>query len=67
MILRVPLDLDQYKFAKKQLMKFASELFSNCTECTHILEDAQSASCDVATRFSGLIQIYIKEILLKDS
>jgi hypothetical protein len=35
-------------------------LFSNGTECAHILEDIQSASCDAATRLSGLI-------FLKDS
>jgi ribosomal protein L37AE/L43A len=38
-----------------------------CTECVHNLEDAQNASCDAATLFSGLTQIYINEILLEDS
>jgi hypothetical protein len=42
-------------------------LISKCRKCAHILEDVQSASCDAATWFSGLIWIYINEILLKDS
>ena len=42
-------------------------LLSQYTECAHILEDVQSASCDAATRFSGVTQMYINVILLKDS
>jgi hypothetical protein len=30
-------------------------LLQKCTECAHILEDVQSASCDAATWFAGLI------------
>jgi hypothetical protein len=56
---------------KKQLIKFASDYYNfllpECTECAHILEDVQSVICDAATWFSGLIQIYINTILLKDS
>jgi hypothetical protein len=28
---------------------YSDILFTNCTECAHILEDVQSASCDAAT------------------
>jgi hypothetical protein len=38
-----------------------------CTECAHNLEHAKNASCDAATLFSGLTQIYINTILLEDS
>jgi hypothetical protein len=42
-------------------------LFSQWTECAHILVDAQSAVCDAATLFSVLTQIFINTILLEDS
>jgi hypothetical protein len=37
-------------------MKFVSDLqeFYNPTECVHILEDVNSASCNAATWFLGL-------------
>jgi hypothetical protein len=41
-------------------------LSSQCTECAHILKDAQSAFCYAATWLSGLTKIYINEILIKD-
>ena len=71
MVLRVDLELYQWNSAKRQLTKFVSDfndfLLPQCTKCAHILEDVQSASCDAARWFSGLIQIYIIEILLQDS
>jgi hypothetical protein len=42
-------------------------LLSQGTECAHILEDVQGACCNAATWFSGFTQIYINEIMLKDS
>jgi hypothetical protein len=37
-----------YKIAHVQVI-YNDVLFSNCTECAHILEDLQSSSCDAAT------------------
>jgi hypothetical protein len=67
--LRVSLDLHQWNSAKRQLMKSASDLwwFLTLTLDRVWPRPGRCTKCDANTWFSGLTQIYITEILLKDS